>query len=103
MASCRNADAPYHDEQYLVTVDGETGFVAKAQVSKYKLDIVANALSLPDFQHHRASDDALTCGYLYLRFAKMLQERGLSDIQSINADMVTLRAARPRPLCSLSA
>ena len=22
MASCRNADAPYHDGQYLVTVDG---------------------------------------------------------------------------------
>ena len=40
------------------------------QLNKYKLDIVANALSLPDFQHHRASDDALTCGYLYLRFAK---------------------------------
>ena len=62
------------------------------QLSKHKLNIVADALSLPDFNHHRASDDALTCGYLYLRFAKMLQERGLNDIQDINADMVTLRS-----------
>lgn len=53
---------------------------------------MANALSLPGFNHHRASDDALTCGYLYLRFAKMLQERGLHDIQDINADMLSLRA-----------
>ena len=62
------------------------------QLNKYKLDIVANALSLPDFQHHRASDDALTCGYLYLRFAKMLQERGLSRIQEINPAMAELRS-----------
>ena len=62
------------------------------QLTNHKLDTVANALSLPDFNHHRASDDALTCGYLYLRFAKMLQERGLHDIQDINADMLSLRA-----------
>ena len=34
------------------------------QLTNHKLDTVANALSLPDFNHHRASDDALTCGYL---------------------------------------
>ena len=50
------------------------------QLTNHKLDTVANALSLPDFNHHRASDDALTCGYLYLRFAKMLQERGLQVV-----------------------
>ncbi len=62
------------------------------QLSKYKLNIVADALGLPEFNHHRASDDALTCGYLYLRFAKMLQERGLADIQQINQDMLELRS-----------
>ena len=62
------------------------------QLSKHKLNIVADALSLPEFNHHRASDDAKTCGLLYLRFAQMLRERGVEDIQSINADMVSLRA-----------
>ena len=62
------------------------------QLSKHKLNLVADALSLPEFNHHRASDDALTCGYLYLRFAAMLQERGVADIQSINACMTTLRS-----------
>ena len=61
-------------------------------LSKHKLNIVADALSLPDFNHHRASDDALTCGYLYLRFAKMLQERGVTDIQEINENMLELRS-----------
>ena len=61
------------------------------QLSKHKLNLVADALSLPEFNHHRASDDALTCGYLYLRFAAMLQERGVTDIQSINDCMAILR------------
>ena len=61
-------------------------------LTKHKLNIVADALSLPEFNHHRASDDALTCGYLYLRFAKMLAERGIADIQGINASMVELRS-----------
>ena len=62
------------------------------QLNKHKLNVVAEALSLPDFRHHRASDDALTCGYLYLRFAKMLAERGLTEIRQINADMLSLRS-----------
>ena len=61
-------------------------------LSKHKLNIVADALSLPEFNHHRASDDAKTCGLLYLRFAQMMQERGLERIGQINEDMVSLRA-----------
>ena len=63
-----------------------------SQLSKHKLNIVADALGLPEFNHHRASDDALTCGYLYLRFAGMLQERGLSSVAQINEAMTELRA-----------
>ena len=61
-------------------------------LQKFKLNIVADALSLPEFNHHRASDDALTCGYLYLRFAKMLEERGLQRLGQVNDLMQTLRS-----------
>ena len=63
-----------------------------SQLSKHKLNIVADALGLPEFNHHRASDDALTCGHLYLRFAEMLKERGLSSVAEINEAMTHLRA-----------
>ena len=62
------------------------------QLSKHKLNLVADYLGLPEFNHHRASDDAVTCGLLYQRFAKMLAERGVSSIQAINDDMTQLRA-----------
>ncbi len=62
------------------------------QLGKHKLNLVAEALSLPEFNHHRASDDALTCGYLYLRFAEMLREQGVARIQEINSRMLTLRS-----------
>ncbi len=88
-AACERLGLPF-DPTYIDTLVLSQNLMP--QLSKHKLNLVADALSLPDFNHHRASDDALTCGYLYLRFAKMLQERGLRDIQSINAEMVKLRS-----------
>ena len=41
-------------------------------LGKYKLDIVADHLDLPTFNHHRASDDAATVGYMLIPFWKML-------------------------------
>ncbi len=63
------------------------------QLSKFKLDLVANALSLPEFQHHRAADDAVTCGLIMDRLLRMLeQEHDIHTLQSINSAMVALRA-----------
>ena len=61
-------------------------------LGKYKLNIVADALSLPDFNHHRASDDAITCGYMLARFYTMLEEKNVRTIQAINPAMVELRS-----------
>ncbi|MDR0889737.1 MAG: PolC-type DNA polymerase III [Oscillospiraceae bacterium] len=61
------------------------------QIGKHKLNLVADALGLAEFHHHRASDDANTCGNIYLRLAAMLKERGLENIQEINANMQKLR------------
>ncbi|HIT34106.1 MAG TPA: PolC-type DNA polymerase III [Candidatus Faecousia intestinigallinarum] len=62
------------------------------QLNKFKLDVVSNALSLPDFNHHRAADDAMICGLIFDRFLKMLEEMGVHDLQSINPAMLGLRA-----------
>ena len=61
-------------------------------LGKYKLNIVADFLSLPGFNHHRASDDAITCGYLLARFYTMLEEKNVRTIQAINPAMVELRS-----------
>ena len=62
-------------------------------LSKFKLDIVANALSLPEFNHHRAADDALTCGMIMARLMKMLeQDHDVHSLQQINPAMTSLRS-----------
>lgn len=56
-------------------------------LGKYKLDIVAEHLDLPAFNHHRASDDAATVGYMLIPFWKMLHERGIHTLQAVNKEM----------------
>ena len=60
-------------------------------LAKYKLDVVAEHLDLPAFQHHRASDDAATVAYMLIPFWKMLQERGIFRLQQVNQEMEKLR------------
>ena len=62
------------------------------QLSKFKLDIVANALSLPEFNHHRAADDAAICGMIMARLlTKLAEEHDIHTLQQINPVMLTLR------------
>ena len=53
-------------------------------LNRFKLDLVAKALCLPGFKHHRAADDANICGLIMAKFLKMLQERGFHTIQEAN-------------------
>ena len=63
------------------------------QLNKFKLDIVSNALSLPEFNHHRAADDAMTCGLIMHRLMKKLEEEhDIHTLQKINPAMVHLRS-----------
>ena len=62
-------------------------------LNKFKLNIVANALSLPDFNHHRAADDAMTCGLVMAHLMNKLEEdHDIHSLQAINPAMTTLRA-----------
>ena len=63
------------------------------QLGKFKLNIVSNALSLPDFNHHRAGDDALTCGLIMTKLLQMLEEEhDIHTLQTINPAMTKLRS-----------
>ena len=62
------------------------------KLNRHKLNIVADALSLPEFNHHRAADDAVTCGMIMAKFMDMLKEQGLQNLQQINPAMEKVRA-----------
>ncbi len=62
-------------------------------LNRFKLNIVSNALSLPDFNHHRAGDDAMTCGLILVKLMQKLeQEHDIHTIQTINPAMEQLRS-----------
>ena len=62
-------------------------------LNKFKLDIVANALSLPEFNHHRAADDSMTCGLiLHSLMKKLEEEHDVHTLQAINPAMMGLRS-----------
>ncbi|MCM1150086.1 MAG: PolC-type DNA polymerase III [Butyricicoccus sp.] len=55
-------------------------------LKRHKLDIVSDFLGLPEFNHHRASDDAMVVARMMDKFIPMLRERGaerLSDIERV--------------------
>ena len=60
-------------------------------LKNYKLDVVAEHLKLPAFNHHRASDDAAPVAQMLAKFFPMLEQRGVTRIQQINAEMLKLR------------
>jgi len=60
-------------------------------LGKYKLDIVADHLQLPQFNHHRASDDAVPVAQMLTKFFPMLEARGVTRLQQINNEMLKLR------------
>ena len=61
------------------------------ELGKYNLDVVAEHLQLPAFNHHRASDDAATVAYMLPPLFKMLEEQGVHTLQQINPAMTKVR------------
>ena len=62
------------------------------QLNRHKLNILADALGLPEFNHHRALADAVTCGAVMGKFTQMLRERGIDTLKQVNPYMETIRA-----------
>jgi DNA polymerase III subunit alpha, Gram-positive type len=53
-------------------------------LKSHRLNIVADNLALPEFNHHRASDDAVTTGLALSKFFEQLSKKGVFDISHIN-------------------
>ena len=73
-------------------------------MKRFKLDMVSNRLSLPDFNHHRASDDALVVARIMGRFLPMLEEKGaktIDDIQRIYQEIKPTDHAKSRHMILL--
>lgn len=73
----------------------DTLAVARAllpSLKSHRLNIVAQFLGLPDFNHHRATDDAVTTGRILLKLFDKLKEACLTDICQINEAVSTARA-----------
>ena len=74
------------------------------QLKKFKLDIISNALGLPDFNHHRASDDAAVCARIFITLRPRLADKGaktLSDAGALVAELRKNDARRPRHITLL--
>ena len=94
-AACRRLELPFAPT-YLDTLGLAEQLLP--QFTKRKLDVLAEYFELPDFAHHRATDDALTCGLLLDRFLRMLQVRGVRTLQQINEAAQSLDfGSRPTP------
>ena len=65
-------------------------------LKQHKLNLIADAMNLPEFHHHRAADDAVTCGLIMSRFAGMLAEKGIHTVGGINAFVSSVRGPHRR-------
>ena len=102
--NCRKVGLPFHPT-YIDSLILAQNLLP--ELNHFKLDQVAERLKLPAFNHHRASDDGITVGYMLIPFFDMLRERGLSRIQEINTEMLKLRPLgrahrRPRHMIILA-
>ena len=91
--ACKNQNLPYT----FTSIDTlALSMVLMTQLKRYKLNLVADALNLPEFNHHRAADDAVTCGLIMSRYMEMLQEKGVERISQINGFVSSVRGAHRR-------
>ncbi|MBP3538511.1 MAG: PolC-type DNA polymerase III [Oscillospiraceae bacterium] len=61
------------------------------ELKRFKLDIVSNHLGLPQFNHHRASDDAMVVARMMDKFIPMLKAQGARTVDDIEKIYHSLR------------
>ncbi len=61
------------------------------ELKRFKLDTVSNHLGLPQFNHHRASDDAMVVARMMGKFLPMLRQQGARTVDDIETVYHSLR------------
>ncbi|MDD3165259.1 MAG: PHP domain-containing protein, partial [Oscillospiraceae bacterium] len=89
MAACRRLGTDY-DPTYVDSLIMAQNLLP--ELNKHKLDVVAEAMDLPEFNHHRAVDDAMTVVYMLQKFFDQLKQQGVTELREINPLMMKKRA-----------
>ena len=89
LAACEKLNISY-DPTYVDTLIMAQNLLP--DLKNHKLNIVAEALSLSEFNHHRAVDDAVTVAHMLTRFISLLEEKEITTLKQINPVMMDLRA-----------
>ncbi|MBE5963730.1 MAG: PolC-type DNA polymerase III [Lachnospira sp.] len=71
-----------YEPTYLDTV--ALARILMPNLTRYKLDVVAKALAIPPFNHHRAVDDAAVTAQIFVKFIQMLKDRDVFDLDAVN-------------------
>lgn len=66
------------------------------ELKRHKLDIVSKHLGLPQFNHHRAFDDAMVVARIMDKFIPMLRGHGAETVCGIDPAIEALRGAEMR-------
>jgi len=74
---------------YIDTLPMAQGLIPDSR--NHRLDTIADRLSLPAFDHHRASDDAVTAGLILAKFFGMLEKEGVTRLEEIGELIQTKR------------
>ncbi len=86
-AACQRHDIPFEPVVIDTLVLSQC---LMTELKRFKLDIVSRKLKLPDFNHHRAYDDAAVVARIMGKFIPMLAQRGAEIIDDINGAVADL-------------
>ncbi len=91
MAACKKCNIDY-EPTYIDSLVLAQNLMP--ELPKHKLNNVADALSLPEFNHHRALADAMILGHIMNRFVDMLADRGVTKLGQINGYIAKIGSGR---------
>lgn len=72
------------------------------QIKSYSLDYVAKHFKLREFEHHRALEDAETCGNIFIKQLEPFRDRNITTLKELESkDFATKESARTYKMIAL--